>query len=278
MEKSYREFESPRGHQFFNVIFSRSFEMASDVTKQRIATGLKWGVGFVAAVLVSPFVFMAVQGIVGLAVAIGLGVVIINMAPWFSMKVTNLKLKAIKMEAMTNPIETMQAVYLEQQKGQVEFLKTIESFAGKILNFTDRMITFKSKYPEESAKFQATLTAMNDLLAHKRKKYREAAAELASFAQEITKGNAIWEMSIAAQEMTDAAGMTEKDFMQKLKVETSIYAVQDRLNRAMAALETAVLQELPTNHAEMANTLAIEDKSLVSNAVPTYIPAGEKVR
>jgi len=219
--------------------------MNIEARKEKIATAVKWGLGLLAALVVSPIIFMVVKGLVGLAVAGVVGLALINFAPVVAMKFANWKLKAIKGEAARNPVETMQNVYQEKEAALAAFLRRIEDFAAEVANFADKLDGFKSEFPADAGKFEATLASMKRLLGVRRQRYTESKAMLASFAGEIRKAEAIWKMGLAAQAMTRAAGMTEDDFMQRLKAETAIDAVQSSLNRAMAELETSLMDEAP---------------------------------
>lgn len=219
--------------------------MDIETRKRRIATGVKWGLGLVAAAILGPLAYLAIKGIVGLAVALLLGAAVINFAPVVGMKFANWKLKAIKGEAMRSPIETMQNVFLEKEEALAAFLKRIEDFATEVANFTDKLDSFKAQFPGEAHKFQSTLDGMTRLLEVRRHKYAESQTRLQAFSGEIKKADAIWKMGLAAQAMTRAAGMTEDDFLQRLKTETAIDSVQSQLNRAMAELESSLLEEAP---------------------------------
>lgn len=218
---------------------------ALDIRKARLSSAVKWGLGIAAAVLISPVIFLAVQGLIGLALAGIVGLAIINFAPVLGMKFANWKLKAIKAEAARNPVETMQAVYAEKAAALKSYLDRIEAFAGEVLTFSDKLDGFKAQFPGDAGKFEATLKAMQQLLQRRRERYSESKRKLAEFDGEIRKADAIWKMGLAAQAMTKAAGMTDDDFMQRIKTETAIDAVQTSLNRAMAELETSLLEETP---------------------------------
>lgn len=51
-------------------------------------------------------------------------------------------------------------------------------------------------------------------------------------------------MSLAANKMHRAAGMTEDSFIQRIKTETAIDAVQSSLNRALSQLETSLSKDV----------------------------------
>lgn len=216
-----------------------------ELKKRRLSTGVKWGLGLAAALIISPVIFMIVKGLVGLAIAGVVGLAIINFAPVLSMKFANWKLKGIKAEAARNPVETMQHVYMEKESSLAAFLDGIEEFATEVNNFEDELATFKRQFPNEAPKFDKTFDAMQTLLKRRRQRYSEAKNALYQFSAEINKADAIWKMGLAAQKLTKAAGQTDDDFMQRIKTETAIDSVQSSLNRAMAELETSLLEETP---------------------------------
>lgn len=238
--------------------------------KQRLATGVKWGLGLAGAVVVSPFIFLAVKGAVGLAIAGAVGLGIINFAPVVSMKFANWKLKAIKHEAKTNPIETLQNVSVKKKVDLNLFAEKIRTFSGRVRSFSDKVDGLKVKFPQDAKKFDEQLAQLNALLAARKAKYKAAQEALEKFDHEIERAQAIWEVALAAKDATQAAGgNAEADALERIKAETAVGAVQDELNAQLSELETALLEEPP------------ETKSLPPKAEVTTIditPAKEKVR
>lgn len=216
-----------------------------DLRKQKLASKVKIGLAALAALLVSPVIFLIIKGLVGLAIAAVVGLGIISFAPVVAMKFANWKLKAIKAEAAANPVETMQNVYSEKEQAVNGYAQRIEDFATEVMNFESKLAGFRTEFPAEAPRFDATHRAMLKLLELRRARLVEARGELKRFAGEIRKADAIWKMGQAAQSMTKAAGMTEDDFMQRIKTETAIESVQANLNRAFAQLESALAEETP---------------------------------
>lgn len=238
-----------------------------DLRKQKLATKVKWGLAALAALIVSPVIFMVVQGLVGLAIAGVVGLAIISFSPVVAMKFANWKLKAIKAEAAANPVETMQNVYNEKERAVDGFSRRIEDFATEVMNFESKLAGFRTEFPAEAPRFDATHQAMLKLLQLRRARLTEARSELRRFAGEIRKADAIWKMGQAAQSMTKAAGMTEDDFMQRIKKDTAIESVQHNLNRAFAQLESALAEEVPQLEHQPAHVIdvpAIEIKQKVT--------------
>ena len=217
--------------------------LSTDQRKARIASLSKWGLGLVGAVLIAPFVFLAVKGIVGLAMALIVGLGIIHGAPVLGMKFANWKLKAIKFEASRNPVETMQAVLMEKQSAVSTFADRVTDFGTEVKNFATKLDGFRVQFPTEAPKFEETLSQMQKLLQIRQERLQEARSELRLFEGEIRKVDAIWKMSLAANQMHRSAGMTEDSIMQRIKTETAIDSVQASLNRSLAQLESALAQE-----------------------------------
>lgn len=233
------------------------------IRKEKLATYGKWGLGLLAALVISPVIFLIVKGIIGLIVAAVLGLAAVNFAPVLAQKFANWKLKAVKYEATRNPVETLQNVYREKVDALAQFLQRIREFETQVRNFSDKVDGFKIQFPAEAPKYVETLTAMQRLLALRKQRYKESQEVLAQFEGEIRKADAIWKMSLAAQELTKAAGMTDDDFMQKVRAETSFDAVQTSLNRAFAELETSLLEETPAltnNPSPVIDVQAVEIK------------------
>ena len=56
-------------------------KLTTEQRKARIAGWAKWGIGLAGAVLVAPFIFLAIKGAVGLIIATVLGAVMVHAAP-----------------------------------------------------------------------------------------------------------------------------------------------------------------------------------------------------
>ena len=194
--------------------------------------------------IVAPFIFLAIQGAIGLIIAAVIALIAINLAPWFGDLLANWRLKLIKAEAARNPVETLQNDYMAKQDALKKFANAITTFATEIKNFTDKMNSFKQQWGETEAKtFAEQREKMNQLLTLRRRKYAEAEKALQTYSLEIKKAESIWEMGKAANRMNKAAGMTDDDFLARIKKDTAMDAVTSSMNRAFAELETSLMEE-----------------------------------
>lgn len=220
--------------------------------RKRIETVVKILAFLVVGFIVAPFIFISIQGLIGLIAASAISFVAINFIPWFGAKVANWRLKAIKHEAAQNPIETLQNDYNSRIGALQAFRTSIRDFAGEVGTFKDKLVDFKKQYPNEAAKFDEQYNQMVTLLELRKSKYQEAKGNLSLYEGEIGKATAIWEMAQAAAKMNKAAGVDADEFFAKIQVETALDSVQKSLNSAFADLEISLLDE-NGKKAEMVN-------------------------
>ncbi len=222
-----------------------------DKKRQNIETLVKIGAALLVGFLVAPFIFVAIKGLIGLAVAALIGTACIFFTPWVAAMFANWRLKAIKHEASKNPIETLQNDYQSRVEALQAFRESIRSFAGEVTSFKGKAEEFKEKYPKEAARFDEQLQKMVSLLNLRKNKYEEAKSNIALYAGEIDKAKAIWEMSQAAAAMNKAAGMNADEFFAKIQVETALDSVQKSLSTAFSDLEISLLDEKPDNKSKV---------------------------
>jgi hypothetical protein len=211
-----------------------------DARRERIATYAKWGLALAGAAIVAPVAFLAVKGIIGLAIAAALGTVVIAFAQPFANTVANWRMKAIKAEAERNPIETMQNLYLAKAKELERSDAAIQDFVAEILNFSDQLGAFKSQYPEEAAKYDELLSKMQDALSIMKSEQKIARIELDKFYKSIQKAEAIYRMATAAAKVTKLSGKAESQVFAQIRQQVAVDSVRGQLNRAFASLDTAL--------------------------------------
>lgn len=215
-----------------------------ELKKQNIQKWVKLlGVG-VAGFLFAPFAIATLGGIIGLGGVIIVGTIGVNMLPWFSVKVANWKLKALKHEAAKNPIETVENEYQKRQVALGQFKESVESYHGKLKSFEQKAEEFAERFPHRATQYTEQLEQMKSLGRAKVKAYNDAKKKLGEFHQKIEEKRAEWEMFLALNEMRDAASVGE-DFQSKLMVDTAFRAVQDSLNTSFSELELILVEDEP---------------------------------
>lgn len=214
--------------------------MDSDLKRKRIETAVKWAAGLIGAVVISPFVFLAVKGIIGLVLAAAIGLLAINFAPVFGVWVANLALKALISAVEANPIETMLNLFSEKSAELSQADANITDFETEVRNYDDQVETFKQQYPAEAESYADIATKMREALVDMKQDQTLARVALKDFDQKIKKAKAIYKMACAAERVVELSGSMQADTFQKIKTEVAFESVQRQLNKSFAQLSTSV--------------------------------------
>lgn len=219
--------------------------LTTEQRKARIAAWAKWGMGLAGAVLIAPFVYLAVKGLVGLALASVLGLAIVHGAPVLSMKFANWKLKGLKQEARQNPIETRQNIAMQARARITDAEQELTNFATEVRNFADQVKTLRSSQPDDAADFDEQLRGLQRLLELKRQRLAEAKRNADDFEAATARAANKWKVAQAAIRMQKLSGSVADDEMNKLLAAESLDSVQSSMNRALAELDLALAMEAP---------------------------------
>lgn len=204
----------------------------------------------VIGLLIAPFILMAIGGLIGLGIAAAVAFVLVQLAPWFALKIANWKYRLIDAEkvdhikkvasaAEQNPIETLTSLLIAKNKAFEVFKASVEQAVTARSNFKGKVEKFKAKYPARAAEFEAQLARMTDLVERKKGALGEAQQALEDGAHKLEEMKAYYEMSKDAIEANRAAGMDTGDAFEQLKADTACDAVFESMNMAFAQLEVA---------------------------------------
>ena len=211
----------------------------------RLATGIKWAIGIAAAVLIAPVVYLAIKGIVGLAVAAIAGLVAVNGMPVVAMKLANWKLRGMKWEARSNPIETRQALAIKARERIGEAEKAFTDFATEVRNFADEVNALSQSQPADAADFAEQLRKLRQLLALKEAGLKAARESADAFEAATERAARKWKVAQSAIRMNRLAGAAADDALSKILADESLDSVQTAMNRALSELDTAIAMSSP---------------------------------
>lgn len=244
--------------------------MEADEKKRKLAVVLKWGGGILGAAIISPIVFLALKGVLGLialGVAAGTGMTILRLSPIVSMKASNLLMRMIANEAAANPIETMQNLLVEKTEELQMADKAIVDFETEVRNYDDETAIFARQYPAEAPSFSEISRKMHEGLEQQKQKQEYARVQLGQLDQNITKAKAIYKMSMAASKVTSLSKSAEAEVFQKIRETVALDAVRTSLNRSFAQLNMAISQQKNIAAPPRAERVAIEEEEVVVGAI-----------
>lgn len=214
-------------------------------SREKIAKYAKWGIALLGAVIISPIIFMAIKGLVGLAIAFVVGTVIVNAAPVIAMKLANLKIKGIVHEAEVNPIETLTNLLIEKRRAYATFKENVIQASTAAKDFGVKVQQFSQRWPNRADEFKQQLQNMNELVHRKQLALNDAKNSLEEADAKLDEMKAYWEMSQSAQAANKAAGMDTGDIYEAMKAKVSMDAVTSSMNKAFAELEVAAALDSP---------------------------------
>ena len=212
--------------------------------RERIGKLAGWAIGLTGAVLVAPVAYLAIKGMVGIAIAGVLGLACVHFAPWAGMKLANLGLSARKHEARANPIETMQMQAIAARKRLAQARTELTAFATEVRNFADEVRTLeRSGHPEDAEQFQQQLAGMNRLLEQKTASLAKADKEADAFEIGIKRAQSKWKVAQSAIRINKLAGAKQDDAINEILQAESLGAVQSAMNQALAEMDMAIAQQ-----------------------------------
>jgi hypothetical protein len=214
--------------------------------KKRLATGLKWTFGLITVAIFSPMIVLALKGVLGLMAifaAVGIGGGLLKLAPWASMKISNVAMKLIMHEARINPIETLENLKVEKTLELQAADNAVVDFETSVRNFDDKIVLFKRKYPNKAAEYTEISGKMHESLEQQRTMQKVARSALADLGSKIDEAHAIYEMALAVEQVTKLSNSAEAKVFQDIKQKIAFDSVQSGLNHAFASLNMAVDQK-----------------------------------
>jgi archaellum component FlaC len=219
----------------------------ANIQRPRLAAVVKWGVALIGCAVVAPIAFLALKGVAFLlafGAAVGVGWAFIQFAPVFALVVANLRLKALVGEATRNPIETMKTLYVDKARELETAQGHIEDFQAEISNFDGSVAEFKRQYPGDAASYEEISQKMKAGLREMKQEQVEARAALDDLKERIKKAEMIFKMATAAQAITAMSRSGQQAVFQDIEAQVAFGAVQTKLNRSFASLDSALARRV----------------------------------
>lgn len=251
----------------------------------------KWltigGIGLVG-LIVSPIIFLTIQGLIGLAIAGIVGFTIVSFTPVIAAMISNAKyrildaekvnhIKKVETAAHENPIETLTALLMAKKVAFEQFKLSVTQAATARDNFKGKVQKFSQDYPARAPEFQAQLVRMSDLVERKKTALLDAQRSLKDGDSKLEEMKAYWEMSKDAIAANRAAGMDTGDVFEKFKADTACDSVFESMNKAFSELEIAsALNDNPSDKSQH-TTLQLDHNNASLDINMHAIPISQKV-
>lgn len=210
----------------------------------------RWGIAIKYAVLlgigfiVSPYIWAAIGGLVGMIAAAAVMGTTWMLLPVVEDKARNLRLRFITAEAAKNPVETLRNGLLDKTVALDARKTAIGKLKGQIRTFADKVDGIKDKYGAQDSgyiKLAADLVDLRRIAVQREQKWQEARAQLDRYSDSIDRAQMIWDAGNAAAAARESSGLTDADFYARLKSETAFDSIEQNYNTALADLDTSML-------------------------------------
>jgi hypothetical protein len=134
----------------------------------------------------------------------------------------------------------MKNVYLEKSQTIAEKDRRIVEFAGRLGDYHDKMAVFAKRYPQEAERYQDIESKMSAALREMKSRQLIAKQIQAEYKNEIDKAEAIYDMALAARDVTELSSDVQGEVFMDIKQKVSFDAVNHKFNTAVAALSLEV--------------------------------------
>jgi len=212
------------------------------ITQENFKKWSKIGLIGLAALVVAPVVFMIIKGIVGAAIALAVGGLVIALAPAVSQSLTTLKFKALGVVIDHSPVEALHQRAKERWEELENQQEMLKQQAASLESFRSKALRFIKQYPDEALTWQERLKGYENLFAMRVEMWKKARDSTQIFMQQVDKAEAIYEMAVEDQKIGKSFGKS-KDFMSVFKEKTAFEAIDKANNQAMADLKMALLDD-----------------------------------
>lgn len=215
-----------------------------ELKKLRLSAGLKWGLGLLAAVAIAPVIFLAVKGIVGLALAVAVGLLVIHGAPLASRYLATVALEGFKGLARKNPVETRQLIAMKRREELTSIALAIRDFGAEVLNVEGHVVHLRKSGDEEGAhEMEVTASKLQQILAVRKAAYAKAAEAQKTYEATTLKVDRRWKAAQAAMKAQKLAGPSASKELDRIMSEEALESVETAMNKVFADLDHAMLTE-----------------------------------
>lgn len=214
-----------------------------DEIKKR-ANWKMWGLGLGAALLLGPIAWFLASALLGIAaagvsaaIAGAVVLTVINVAPWFTMKMANTRIALIIAEAQRNPIPTLWEGWRRDGEELAQYNASITEYEGEIHAVEAKMQKLtKNLTPEDIASFERDLVVLRQDLTLQIQDYDDALRQHGLHELEINRASAIWDMTMAMNKANAKNLNLAQTAMEKIKKDTALDAVSKSMGRSKAQL------------------------------------------
>lgn len=208
--------------------------------RKGIETLVKVGVIGVGLAIVGPYVWMAVEGLMAVAIFGGAALLLWGLAPAVATYVANKRIALLKAAIEANPIETMEALFEDKKQELAKQGIAVEEVATQVRNVDGLVKGLEKTDPDEAKDYVDVRDKLREGLDEVSNEYSDADNALKEFGKQIDKARRIWKVAIAINRALDVSAKARAEVFADIKKQVAFDKVTNDLNRSFARLDTAV--------------------------------------
>jgi hypothetical protein len=198
--------------------------------------------------LVAPFILSAIGGIVGMAIAGAVGVILLASAKPFGMVVANLRMKAIKDIAKSSPMEVIENGVKDKETKVRQFEQGLRTYKASLEMLKTSYERTWSKYPERKPELERRLGERFDRYNGNVQKLRTAKQELLSSIERMEEYRHMLQLAEDEAKINQLEGTFKGSVEDNIAMNTAFEEIRRR-----DAESSAVFDDLDNDILEMAN-------------------------
>lgn len=203
---------------------------------------VKYGALSLAALVISPIIFAIVKGVVGLALAAVVLLVLNALAPAFSVWLGQLKYGAMRAVISRAPVDALVQRLDERWKAIGTAAEALKAQAAELQQFKAKVSQYVRDWPEEAQAMQEKLAAYEKLFALRTDMFKRAKQDTQEFARKVDKAEAVYSMALADQKLAKSFGK-QRDFDAYFREKVAFEEIDKASATSLASLQMALLDE-----------------------------------
>lgn len=204
----------------------------------------KWGFLIGACAFLAPIVWLAVGGLIGLILFVGIALGAWMLRPAVFTLAASTRIKLLKMAAAVNPAEELQEEYRRRSAQLDERKKGIEQQVGANKAFKRSIDEIREAYPDDPAlpgmiEDHAQLVQLEGLY---QESWQASYAELLEFKDGIRRAEMLFNSANLQAKARGASKLSQTEFEAQLKTQVAFDTIRQRFDSNVAAISTERMQ------------------------------------
>lgn len=205
--------------------------------RKRMGLRLQWGLSLLAAAALSPLVYFMLKGLLGLAAAVALGLVMINVAQPLSMRLANWRMNWTRQEVQAHPIDVLEAEEMQRREALAAAYDALAEAKAAHASYADDVVLHARAYPADAEALLRQGEQSRSLVLQLEAGLSQVETDLEAFRLQVARARSSWNLSLSQQRLAKAAGQVQGNAFDRWKTDTALEATRTAMHRSFAHLD-----------------------------------------